>query len=472
MFTTRNFRHPAIFFMGLSVAAGLFQNLLYVYVGPDLITRPAFPAYFLTATLISCMATVFLLRSYYLQHYRIAFLTGLVAFGTALLRAMVLYCLLVPLSRAPEQYYPFFLKLELVAALAAAISLIWSRAGKNGWLKAAGILGVLIAVCALALLFWSFQMHNGRSTPTLERFQLFLSFFAGLQPLLFTGFFSQQSDGQEGTSGQSTLLEAARVISVAALFFTGVGLFGEAIKAIHPPKEAVRLAGVSDARIFINPRGDTLSYRLLKPINYDSTQRYPLLVSLHGGAGYGTDNIRQLASWEIQQLSEPENQKKYPAFILAPQCSRGTGWGGIPNLVARDTIVFELMSALEKEYSIDPDRRYVAGGSLGGYGTWYFIGTRPGVFAAAIPLCGAGDPALAQNMKEVAIWAFHGENDQNVPVEGSRRVIKAIRQAGGHPRYTEFPETGHYLTPGLEATPGILDWLFSQKRQAKDTPES
>ena len=242
-------------------------------------------------------------------------------------------------EQSAEQYYPFFLILELVAALAAAISLIWSRAGKNGWLKAAGILGVLIAVCALALLFWSFQMHKGSSTPALERFQLILSFFAGLQPLLFTGFFSQQSDGQEGTSGQSTLLEAARVISVAALFFTGVGLFGEAIKAIHPPKEAVRLAGVSDARIFINPHGDTLSYRLLKPINYDSTQRYPLLVSLHGGAGYGTDNIRQLANWEIQQLSEPENQKN-TRLLSWPPSVPGEQAGAVSQIWLPGTLLF------------------------------------------------------------------------------------------------------------------------------------
>jgi len=260
------------------------------------------------------------------------------------------------------------------------------------------------------------------------------------------------------------LPDAARFIGGAAFLFLGVNLFGEGIRARYPQLEAIKQARIFEARTFSNRRGDTLSYRLLRPEGYDSTQRYPLLISLHGGAGYGTDNIRQLASWEIGRLTEPGNRKKYPAFILAPQCSRGTSWGGLPHLVPRDTIVFDLLNALEAEFSIDPNRRYVAGHSLGGYGTWSFIGTRPGVFAAALPLSGAGDPGLAKNMVDVAIWAFHGETDRNVPVAGCRTVIQAIQQAGGHPRYTEFAGVGHYLNPSLDATPGILDWLFSQRR--------
>lgn len=301
--------------------------------------------------------------------------------------------------------------------------------------------------------------HNGRSNSILERWQLALSFTAGLQPLFFIGYFMLQPTNQSKPSDsnlsawQTNRMGMAQFISVAAFLFLGISLFGEGIRDTHPQPEAIQQARVFEARTFTDRRGDTLSYRLLKPEGYDSTQRYPLLVSLHGGSGYGTDNIRQLASWEIQQLTELGNRKKYPAFILAPQCARGTSWGGLPHLVARDTIVFDLLKALEAEFSIDADRHYVAGHSLGGYGTWYFIGTHPGVFAAALPLSGAGDPALATNMVDVAIWAFHGEKDRNVPVAGCRAVIQVIQQVGGHPRYTEFANIGHYLNPSLNATP-------------------
>ncbi|GAB3737505.1 carboxylesterase family protein [Spirosoma lituiforme] len=131
-----------------------------------------------------------------------------------------------------------------------------------------------------------------------------------------------------------------------------------------------------------------------------------------------------------------------------------------------------MLNALEAEFSIDSNRRYVAGHSLGGYGAWSFIGTHPGVFAAALPLSGTGDPALAKNMVDVAIWAFHGEKDRNVPVDGCRTVIRAIQQAGGHPHYTEFANVGHYLNPSLNAMPGILDWLFAQKRMSQQDRSS
>lgn len=396
---TKTFKQSTISFLGLSLAMGLFQSLLLLNVGPDLLTQASFANFFLTANLISFVATAFLLRFYYIQQFRTAFITGLIAFFTSLLRALLLYCLLVPLSRAFERYYPLVLVLDLAAGLLAASGLMFSRAGKNYWLKAAGVASFLVASSALVLLIISMQSHSGQSTPTLERWQLALSFIASLQPLFFIGYFWPQPtvlDESNLFSWQTTLVDAARFIGVVAFLFLGVSLFGDGIRASHPQPEAIQQAKVFEARTFRDRRGDTLLYRLLKPEGYDSTQRYPLLISLHGGGGYGTDNIRQLASWEIRRLTEPVNRKKYPAFILAPQCSRGTSWGGLPHLVSRDTIVFELLRALEAEFSIDPSRRYVAGGSLGGYGTWSFIGTHPGVFAAAIPLCGAGDPTLAK----------------------------------------------------------------------------
>lgn len=185
---------------------------------------------------------------------------------------------------------------------------------------------------------------------------------------------------------------------------------------------------------------------------------------LHGGAGWGTDNYRQFeGSLFARLLSKAANREKYPAFLFVPQCPPGSSWGGLADLPAIDSLVFEAIRALEGEFAIDKNRIYVVGHSLGGYGTWNFIGKNPGRFAAAIPAAGEGDPALAANMRDVAIWAFHGANDRNVPVSGSRNVIEAIRKAGGNPRYTESPNGGHSWEIVTE-TPGVLDWLFAQKR--------
>jgi pimeloyl-ACP methyl ester carboxylesterase len=465
----KTFNNDAIFFLGLSVGMGVFHCLLYLTVGADLLTQDSFANFFLLANVISSFATALILRSYYDQHFKTAFVTGLIAFFTTLLRVVVVYCILVPLTKAFQRYYPLILIFDLAAALLAACSLVLSRSGENGWLKSAGVLSFLIGCITLALLIWSMQVHGGRSTPSLERWQLCLSFIASLQPLLFIGYFRRlpavQSKSSDSPQSQlTTFLIAVKLLGVAMFLFLGVRLMGEGMRSARPQPEAIIQAQFFKARTFKGQHGDTLSYRLLTPEGYDPNQRYPLVVSLHGGAGYGTDNVRQLASWEIQQLTEPQNRKKYPAFILAPQISHGTSWGGLTHLVTRDTIVFDLLRTLKAEFSIDSYRVYVVGHSLGGYGTWHFIGTRPAVFAAAVPLSGAGDPALAKNMVDVPVWAFHGETDRNVPVDGSRSVIKAMQQAGGHPRYTEFADVGHYLNPSLNTTPGILDWLFAQRR--------
>ena len=189
------------------------------------------------------------------------------------------------------------------------------------------------------------------------------------------------------------------------------------------------------------------------------------MVCLPYGGQPGTNKIRQIeGAAAAQLLSTPENRIKYPAFIFVPHCPPGSGWGGVPNYPSVDTLVYEALTALEEEPGIDVKRRYVTGISRGGYGSWHFISTCPDMFAAAIPVCGAGDPSFAPKVVDVAVWAFHGRKDRNVPVSGSRDMIEAIKNAGGNPQYTEFPDEGHNIWYQVTQTPGIWDWLFAQKR--------
>jgi predicted peptidase len=228
-------------------------------------------------------------------------------------------------------------------------------------------------------------------------------------------------------------------------------------------ERAQKLAQLFEARTFVNNQGEQLLYRLLKPLNYDAKKKYPLVVCLHHGGVHGNDNIAQLSSEPAPLLSNPINRSKYPAFLFVPQCPKGSQFGGIPNF-SIDSLVFEAIGALEKEFKIDTSRRYVAGISGGGFGTWHFICTRPKMFAAAIPICGGGDPGFAKQIKDIPVWAFHGEKDTNVPVAYSKDMIEAMKKEGGNPKYTEFACAGHYIWDRVENTPGLLDWLFAQKR--------
>ena len=187
------------------------------------------------------------------------------------------------------------------------------------------------------------------------------------------------------------------------------------IVAIRRVRLWTGVAGVLEARTYVGDSGDTLRYRLMMPVDYNPKSKYPLVVCLHHGGAHGTDNILQIdGSGAAQLLSMDWARHAYPAIIFAPQCPAATNC--------------------------------------------------PNMFAAAIPVCGAGDPALAKNIIHVPVWAFQGEDDRNVPAKLQRDMIAALRKAGGHPRYTEFPGEGHNIWTHVSQAPGLLDWLFAQNR--------
>lgn len=113
----------------------------------------------------------------------------------------------------------------------------------------------------------------------------------------------------------------------------------------------------------------------------------------------------------------------------------------------------------------NPDRVYVTGLSMGGFGTWVMAAEYPGLFAAAAPVCGGGNPAMAERLAALPIWAVHGAADDVVPVERSREMVNAIRAAGGNMRYTELPGVGHgSWTAAYADSDGVIPWLLRQAR--------
>ncbi|PYS40816.1 MAG: phospholipase [Acidobacteria bacterium] len=204
----------------------------------------------------------------------------------------------------------------------------------------------------------------------------------------------------------------------------------------------------------------TMPYRLFVPPDYDKSHPYPLILWLHGAGSVGGDNFKQISGASLRGThtwTAPQVQAKHPAFVLAPQSRIGSWTMDFP-------LVLELLNSVESEFNIDAARIYVAGQSLGGFGTWYFITTRPDLFAAAIPLCGGGNSSRASVITHIPIWAFHGESDPTVPVTESRKMIAAIRQAGGDPRYTEYRGVGHDVWFRAFQEPGLVEWLFSQHK--------
>jgi len=229
------------------------------------------------------------------------------------------------------------------------------------------------------------------------------------------------------------------------------------------------------ARVFKTNRGETMPYRIFIPRDYNSQKKYPLVLWLHGGAGRGTDNLRQISGGNTSGSHiwiSADVQKKYPAFVIAPQCPENEMWATLE--LAKPTrqlqIVEELLSSIQKEFNINSQQLYVSGQSLGGFGTWALISEHPETFAAAIPVCGGGDEAMAPRLIHTAIWAFHGADDQAVSVERSRKMIAAIKKAGGSPMYTEYKGVGHNSWERAFVEPDLLSWVFAQRARHRKNP--
>lgn len=212
-----------------------------------------------------------------------------------------------------------------------------------------------------------------------------------------------------------------------------------------------------------------MPYRLFVPANYDKTKKYPLVLWLHGGWARGNDNEKQIIEGNTPGATiwtRAENQAKNPAFVVAPQCAAGEWWANNDSEMKPskqlETVV-ELLKELQKQYSIDADRLYVAGQSMGGYGAWSIVTEYPEMFAAAVPLCGGGNASRAKNLINVPVWAFHGDADDAVEVSESREMIEAIKNAGGNPKYTEYKDVGHSVWHQAFAEPELLNWVFAQK---------
>ena len=472
----RSFYSFAVFFAGLYALIAFFQSVISLQLGMQTYTLQSFAAWYACVNFISLIWSLIQLKYYHYKKYEVTFWAVIISSIAVLIQFVIVFNLLMGARELANYYIPAIL-LVLGAGILSALSLIFSNAGKRPWLKAAGVFTFFLGLIVASAFIWGMNSPDFQKNSTVEKIHQWASMVGSFAPVLFImnflselNIFNKENADSPRPTRRSleSLMPAICLIALVTMLIFGSNVANESLSLIAwnkgAPERAQRLAQPFEARKYVNSQGETMPYRLLKPPDYDSTKKYPLVVCLHHGGTHGTDNLMQIEGSEPAQVLY-QNRIKYPAFLFVPQCPKGSSWGGIPDIPSIDSLVFETIKSLEVEFEIDEKRRYAIGISGGGYGSWYFISTRPEMFAAAIPICGGGDPKLAQNMADVPVWAFHGEKDRNVPVSGSRDMIEAIKKAGGNPRYTEFPDAGHNIWGQVYNTPGLLDWLFGQKRK-------
>jgi len=228
--------------------------------------------------------------------------------------------------------------------------------------------------------------------------------------------------------------------------------------------------------IYKDKKGSQMSYRLFVPANYDSHQKYSLIFWLHGANGRGSDNLRQISDGNeigTHVWISPAHQSQLPAFVLAPQCPENSFWSEpeTNEVSPQLQIALDILASVQKDFSIDPDRIYLAGQSMGGLAVWALLQAQPDRWAAALVLCAFDNFTNLKGILRIPIWVFQGDADMVVPVDLVRQMVKDLRKSGAQPRYSEYHGVGHEVWGKAFAEPDLVAWLAAQKRgQSSSNP--
>ncbi|MFK7767373.1 MAG: prolyl oligopeptidase family serine peptidase [Mariniblastus sp.] len=205
--------------------------------------------------------------------------------------------------------------------------------------------------------------------------------------------------------------------------------------------------------------GAEVGYLLHLPKDYvaDGEKKFPLMFFLHG-RGESNGPLSLVAKWGPPMMVARGDDLPY--VMVSPQCPRDDEWRSD----TQQKRLVELLDLVVKNYNIDEDRIYLTGLSMGGYGSWRMAADHPKRFAAVAPVCGGGKPEDAEKLKNVPIWAFHGDQDRAVKFERSVEMVDAIKAAGGTSiRFTTYEHIGHNCWSATYATPELYQWMHQQK---------
>jgi len=218
---------------------------------------------------------------------------------------------------------------------------------------------------------------------------------------------------------------------------------------------------------------DRPGYVVYLPANYEDSRSWPVILFLHGSGERGSDAMRATQIGIGSAIRR--DRSLVPAIVVFPIAPEESRWLGEPADAA-----MRALEATVEEFDVDRDRVYLTGLSMGGYGAYHLALAHPDRWAAMVVVCGgllphatttavqespyirSSDPYtfVAQSLRHIPIWLFHGENDPVIPVEESRRM----KLAGADIRYTEYPNVEHNSWDRAYSDEAMWKWLFAQRR--------
>ena len=257
--------------------------------------------------------------------------------------------------------------------------------------------------------------------------------------------------------------------------------------------------------------GAILPFRMMLPRNYDprKDKKYPLVISVSGSGGVGTDNVRSMENVIFAKalFTSYLDNEEFECISIVPQIPSDKAvpkpywpkgplgkptplyhpdWPAVNENGWYTQAVIALIKDMASDggLSIDPDRIYFTGFSYGGKACWEFLRAGRELFAGAI--CGAGWPIgrafsnpvgplkarlklEVSRIKHIPVSVFAGQED---PMKyGSEAVHTEIAAQGGKSSYVEFHKTKHVATAGsIWRNRKYVGWLFEQNRKNNPKP--
>lgn len=216
---------------------------------------------------------------------------------------------------------------------------------------------------------------------------------------------------------------------------------------------------------------DEMRYLLYLPEGYndDPQRQWPLIFFLHGSGDDDYDSTFVLSYGLPEVLLKGEQPQDFPFVVVSPQAFPGGTWWNDDALPALEAVLQSVMVS----YRIDPDRVYLTGLSMGGYGSWYMATAYPQYFAAMVSISGSGyrTPILPESetlcrMKDIAVWAIHGAQDAISDPEASHFNAMGLQQScGGEVKWTLYDDVGHFGTyERAYRDPELYRWMLEHTR--------
>jgi predicted peptidase len=249
-------------------------------------------------------------------------------------------------------------------------------------------------------------------------------------------------------------MKTFRSVCVALLILGVCGLSGRSMAAQGKARNGEQSEQMFEKEI---RKTVSLKYLLYLPKSYGEKkeQKWPLMLFLHGAGERGNDLSL------VKKHGPPkliDQGKEFPFIVVSPQCPTNSWW---PEQVDALTA---LLDEVQSKYTVDADRVYLTGLSMGGFGTWTLATRYPQRFAALAPICGGGDKYLVSRLKNVPVWVFHGAKDPVVPVQASKDMVEALKRVGGNVQFTVYPEAQHDSWTETYNNPKLYEWFLSQRR--------